>query len=202
MDNPVILLTSTVNINENKIFMFQRNKEERINTYLKSIHSCLNNTTFHIILVENSNDTFPELEKIKNPRFDYITYDETKYDSPSKGISELFSINYAYLNSERLRKASYIIKITARYFIPELESYLKMIPLSDYECLVQHNLDRCEMVGSRHDFFHTVFRYNTEYDHIEDYYKKITSSLKKVVCKKFFIEQTKCGSKDELATSI
>ena len=114
----------------------------------------------------------------------------------------MFSINYAYHHSERLRNASYIIKITARYFIPELESYLKSIDLQEYECLVQHDVDRCEMVGARHDFFHTVFQYNTEYDHIEDYYKKITSPLKKVVCKKLLIEPTQRGSEDEIATSI
>jgi len=81
----ILLLTATVTIN--KIFMFQYNKEERINTYLKSVHHWLNNTTFPIVFVENSNYDFPA---IKNPRFEYITYDETKftetYDSPSKGI--------------------------------------------------------------------------------------------------------------------
>jgi len=45
------------------------------------------------------------------------------------------------------------------------------------------------MVGARHDFFDTVFKY----DHIEDFYKMITSTLKKVKCKKFFIEPTKRG---------
>ena len=32
-----ILLTSTVNINEHKNFMFQKDKETRIKTYFKSI---------------------------------------------------------------------------------------------------------------------------------------------------------------------
>jgi len=59
----VLLLTSTVNINKNKIFMFQHNKEERINAYVKSIYHWLNDTTFSIILVKNSNDKFPEIKK-------------------------------------------------------------------------------------------------------------------------------------------
>jgi len=32
---PILLLTSTVNINSNKPFMFQRDKTERKNAYLK-----------------------------------------------------------------------------------------------------------------------------------------------------------------------
>jgi hypothetical protein len=159
-------------------------------------------------LVENSNDDFPELKKIKEEysyRFEYITYDEKYmdiYKYKSKGISELFSIRYAYDHSERLKTAKYIIKITARYFIPELESYLKTIQLPKYECLVQHDIDRCEMVGARHDFFDTVFKYSTRYDHIEDYYKSTASSLKRLVCKKFFIEPTQRGGENEIFTTI
>jgi hypothetical protein len=207
-EEPVhILLTATLNININKTCMFQLNKTDRKNAYLKSIKNWLEITNLNITLVENSMDDFPELEKIKeNPRFEYITYDEKKYkdayDCSSKGISELFAIRYAYHHSERLQKANYIIKITARYFIPELESYLKSIKLSDYECLVQHDIDRCEMVGARHDFFDTVFKYSTQYDHIEDYYKSTASSLKRLVCKKFFIEPTQRGGENEIFTTI
>ena len=203
-----ILLTSTVNINEHKNFMFQKDKETRIKTYLKSIQNWLKCTTFFITLVENSNYDFPELEQIKEQysyRFEYITYDEKQYkvyNSLSKGISELFSIRYAFEHSERLKNAKYIIKITARYFIPELESYLKSINILEYECLVQHDIDRCEMVGARYDFFNTIFNYNTEYDHIEDYYKMITYSLKKLKCKSLFIESTQRGSMNEIFTTI
>lgn len=210
MQHPIsILLTSTVNINDNKECLFQRNKEDRINLYLKSIQNWLEYSHFNITLVENSNYAFPELNKIKekyNHRFEYITYDEKNFNeiyvNNSKGISELFSIRYAYHHSARLKKAKYIIKITARYFIPELESYLKSIYLPQYECLVQHDLDRCEMVGARHDFFNIMFNPSTKYRHIEDYYKNTASSLKRFVCKKFFIEPTKRGSFDEIFNTI
>ena len=203
-----IILTSTINVNENKICLFQRNKAERIQTYLKSIQNWLNHTNFYITLVENSNADFPELKKIKEEysyRFEYITYDEKYmdvYKYKSKGISELFSIRYAYDHSERLKTAKYIIKVTSRYFIPELENYLKTIQLPKYECLVQHDVDRCEMVGARYDCFKTVFNYSTQYDHIEDYYKITASSLKRLVCKKFMIEPTQRGGENEIFTTI
>lgn len=197
----IILLTATVNINKNKIFMFQHEKEERLQTYLKSIQQWLDHTTFPIVLVENSNYDL----QLKHPRLEYITYDETNYDvydNSSKGISELFSIRYAYEHSKQLKNANYIIEITARYFIPELESYLKTIDLSKYECFVQHDIDRCEMVGDRNDFFNTVFKYNTDYNHIESYYKDITTPLKKLIGKKFLIEPTQRGGVNEIFETI
>jgi hypothetical protein len=204
-----ILLTSTVNVNKNKECIYQIDREERIQNYLKSIQHWLQYTKINIVLVENSGYDFPELKKIKdqyNYKFEYITYDETKYkntyENKSKGISELFAINYAYKNSIHLNKSLFIIKITARYFIPELESYLHSLYLPEYECLVQHDTDRCEMVGARNDHFQKVFRFNTEYGHIESYYKTITSSLKKLKCKKFFIEPTQRGGDSEIFNTI
>jgi hypothetical protein len=73
----------------------------------KHIQNWLKYTTFFITLVENSNDDFPELEQYSY-RFEYITYDEKQYkvyNSLSKGISELFSIRYAFQHSERLKNA-------------------------------------------------------------------------------------------------
>lgn len=204
-----IILTSTVNINNNKICIFQRNKQERIKTYLESIEKWLKYTNFYITVVENSNYEFQELKKLKEQykyKFEYITYDEIKYsnifNSSSKGISELFSINYAFKNSKQLKNSKFIIKITARYFIPELESYLKSIDLPKYECLVQHDIDRCEMVGARIDYFNTLFLFTKSYNHIEDYYKNITKNLKKLKCKKFFIEPTQRGGIDEIYDNI
>jgi len=51
IDQPILLLTSTVNVNKNKPFMFQRDKEERTKTYLKSVENWLKYTTFNITLI-------------------------------------------------------------------------------------------------------------------------------------------------------
>lgn len=115
----------------------------------KHIQNWLKYTTFFITLVENSNDNFPELEQYSY-RFEYITYDEKQYkvyNSLSKGI--IYTVCVSTFRKIEKRK------ITARYFIPELESYLKSINILEYECLVQHDIDRCEM----YDFFNTIFNY-------------------------------------------
>lgn len=87
-------------------------------------------------------------------------------------------------------------------FIPELESYLNLIRLPNYDCLVQNNLDRCEMIGVKSNLFYKIFKFTTKYDHIEDYYKHVSSSLKKLQCKQFFIESTQRGGENEIYDNI
>ncbi len=44
--NITLVLTSTVNINEKKIFLTQRNKNERIDVYVKSVLQWLKKNRF------------------------------------------------------------------------------------------------------------------------------------------------------------
>jgi hypothetical protein len=140
-----IILTSTVNVNPNKSWVYQVNNNDRIEIYLKSILQWLRKTNFNIILVENSGYTFEELnleKKIYQDRFDVVTFNENEinkntYLNSSKGNSELFSINYAFKNSKLINeKTNFIIKITARYFIAELEDYLKNYDLNKYNIVL------------------------------------------------------------------
>jgi len=209
-----IILTCTVYVNNKKCCLVQINPVERIKTYLKSIRQWLK-TNFHIIVVENSGYTFPGLtnEKIKyRDRFEVITLnasDEPPYlrNSISKGASELFSIHYAFIKSSIIKQSNFIIKVTARYFIPDLENYLKRYDLDTYDCLTQNNRDRCEMVGCHYNFFSTIFNiylfdikgYN---GHIEDLWKLRTSKCNALVCNPFTIEPTLRGGENEVYTTI
>jgi hypothetical protein len=209
-----ILLTSTVYVNPKKKYALQKNVNHRLNIYLKSIRQWLK-TNFHIIVVENSGYTFPELENEKNEykdRFEVITLDES--DEPecsrndfSKGSSEIFSIHYAFTQSRWIH-TSFIIKVTARYFIPELENYLSQYDLNNYDCLTQNDRDRCEMVGCHSTKFSSIFNYSLNdiegYNgHIEDIWKLRTSKCEKVlVCNTFTIEPTQRGNDYEVYTTI
>jgi len=183
-----IILTSTVRVNFNKNAVYQRNKKERIETYLKSVLQWLNKTNFNIILVENSGYKFKELNNEKiiyKKRFEVITFKEHELkdaeyliNNNSKGASEIFAINYAFNNSKILKSpvcinklidytngklvnpTNFIIKITARFFINELAEYLSKFNLDEYDCLTQFNRDRCEMVGSHYDNFKNIFGLN------------------------------------------
>jgi hypothetical protein len=141
MDNILIILTATVNVDFNKFFLFQTNPEERLLYYNKSIKQWLEKTNLKICVVENSGYIFPELEEYKDrygSRFEIISYKES--DLPlerrvlmginSKGGSEICAINYAYENSKFKNSVDFIIKVTCRYFIPELERFLETSNLS------------------------------------------------------------------------
>ena len=217
--NTTIILTSTVNVNLNKSYLFQTCKNERLETYLKSVLQWLNKTKFNIILVENSGYNFDELNNEKilyKDRFEVITFkeselDEAKYisNNNSKGASEVFAINYAFNHSKIIKKSNFIIKITGRYFIPELEEYISKYDLNNYDCLTQYNRDRCEMVGSHYKNFSVIFNINlinknNYYDgHIENIWKERTSSYKNIlICKKFTIERTQRGGLQQYFNDI
>lgn len=217
MNNVTIILTATVNINYKKSWLYQKDKNERINTYLKSVLQWLNNTKFHIILVDNSGYMFEELSDQLNDRFEIITFNESKLDSAkylendtSKGASELFAINYAFNYSKRINFSNFIIKITARFYIPDLENYLKDINFDEYNCLTQHNADRCEMVGTHIKNFNVIFyqyAVNENYyiPHVEHLYKIRCLSFDNktiITCPKFIIEPTQRGGAPEMFSDI
>lgn len=212
MNLPVILLTTTVNV-QKKDFIFQTDKKERLNTYIKSIRQWLVKTNFHIVIVENSGYLFDELTnefpRYKD-RFEIITFDEN-IDAPhlvnhgSKGDSELFSINYAFDKSQILKSANFIIKITGRYFIPNFEAYILNLNLGDFDCLRQNDQRRCEIVGSHIKNFHTIFykdpidkhgKYN---GHVETIYMERISQFGKIfACKVLDIEPTQRGGLSQI----
>jgi hypothetical protein len=209
-----IILTSTVNIHPNATYVFQRDPISRIQTYISSILNWLNNTKFNIVLVENSGYNFYELYKEKinfKDRFEVIVFDEIKLDeakfiqkSGSKGRHEVFAINYAFNNSKILQSSNFIIKITARFYIPDFENYLNNYDLNSYDCLVQNNRDRCEVVGSHQKYFSHIFDMNNiNDDHIENVWRARTSTYTNIfICKPFEISETQRGGQPETYTTI
>ena len=72
-----IILTTIVHVTRES--SFQVDKQDRINTYLKSIRLWLKNTNLNIIVIENSGYEFKELTEELNlykNRFEVITFKE------------------------------------------------------------------------------------------------------------------------------
>ena len=157
-------------------------------------------------------------KEIFKDRFEVITFIErdlpnTKYleNDDSKGTSEMFSINYAYSNSILIKQSNFVIKVTARFFIPELEEYLSNYDLNAYDCLVQHNRydSRCEMVGSHIKHFYFVFSlffmmknraYEGQAEHV--YEERTSCFTNRLICKEFEIEKTQRDGIDMCFTTI
>ena len=201
MENILIILTSTVNINPNKLFLFQTNPVERAECYIKAVKQWLDKTNLRICLVENSDYNYPELTdyliKYEN-RFELLVFNELTHPpdlqhyiyNNSKGASELYAINYAYNNSKFKNSTQFIIKITARYFVDAFETFLinsnihtrcKNAGIIDSPDMIvalrQHHPARCEIVGCNISFIPNIFCMGMSdddgnfYPHVESLYQ-------------------------------
>lgn len=200
MENILIILTCTVNVNFYKHFLHQTNSVDRIKTYVHSIKQWLDKTNFKICVVENSGYSFPELLKYRAKyidRFDIISFNELTLPpnlqhlvyNNSKGASEMFSIIYAYKHTKFAKDTRFVIKITGRYFIPTFEQFLlnsdiknriKGINIYDKDNSIiglrQSNELRCELFGIHSKLFNSMFEFNLSdedgifYPHVEFIY--------------------------------
>lgn len=156
-----IILTATVNV-DNKIHtLTQKNGSQRADIYRKSIMRWLRYTRFKVIVVENSSfhDLLsPEVLSKYRDRLEFICFEDPVI-SKSKGQHESYAINYALYKSNLIHESDYIIKITGRYFVPDLESLLaeNLGPKIDY--IRQRISKRCEIIGCRYDKAEHLFSY-------------------------------------------
>ena len=203
-------------------FIHQKSTKSRLDTYLKSIKNWLEHTKFNIIVVENSGYHFNELNEEKKRyanRFEVIVFDESKQADTeylkyitAKGAGEAYAINYAFNNSKLLDNSDFMIKITGRYFIPGLESFLGKYNLYNYDALRQHDKDRCEIVGASKHAFPLVFNQymvNSKGElfwHVESVYKYRISHFfpkkRQIRCPKFKIEPTPRGGINEIVSEL
>jgi hypothetical protein len=213
-----IILTTTVTV-QDKVYLFQTDKQERAQVYTKKIKQWLYESNFRIVVVENTGYTFEELNEEKEifkDRFEVISYIESELEAadflkgnPYKGASEVFSIEYAYNTSQLCQAADFIIKITGRFFIPQLEEYLKLFDLNQCDVLTQYKQNRCEMLGTHKNHFYTIFNTllineNGEYNgNVEDIYQYRCSLFQnKIHCPEFPIEGTQRGGINEVFYNI
>lgn len=126
--NLVILLTATVRPNGMSYTKLQDIKERK-NQYLKALYFYLNNTNLRIVFCENSGyNIFNEIDKNTSDRVEYITFNGNNYEpSFGKGFGESRIIKYAIENSTFIKEADYIIKITGRIIINNINEILQQI---------------------------------------------------------------------------
>jgi hypothetical protein len=203
----IIILTTTVFV-QDKCYLQQTDPLERLNVYIKSISQWIN-SPFKIIVVENSGYTFPEFER--SERFEVISFNESELPEAnylkgnnSKGASELFSINYSLKKSKILTPGDFIIKITGRYFIPDL----CLDRLEAFDALIQNDRSSCEIIGCSFEQKDFVFNTSdildgTPCNHIEFLYKSRVQLLHRVmILKKLNISPTTMGGANVIRVSL
>jgi len=202
--NIVILLTCTVNTQPHISWLKQRDSNERLEMYLNSIIKWLNKTKLQIVVIENSGidlkneliNKFPDFNVNRYlDRFESITYnydaipteDKQFLDShEAKGHHELYAINYAHLNSKLIKECNYVIKITGRYFVTNLENILENNLKHDEtkikfirQSLKWRGWNRCEVLGCYLDNFNELFNYPSENDMVEEEYTNRVNNILK-----------------------
>jgi hypothetical protein len=200
-----------------KSYLVQTDKNERAGVYVKKIRQWLENTDFPIVVVENTGYTFPELDlekEILKDRFEIISYVESELPEaeylrgdPYKGTSEVFSIDWAFRHTRF--SSNFIIKITGRFYIPDLKYFLSQYYLDDYDVLTQNRTNRCEMVGCHIRNFEKVFgihmigREGTFEPNVEDVYEYRCNQYDRIIrCPEFPIEGTQRGGWNEVYYNI
>ena len=127
MKTTVILLTSCVNPNGMSKTALQ-DVGMRKQQYIEALRFYLQNTDLSIVFVENSGADFrDEFESfIDKGRLEYITFWGNDYDKKfGKGYGEAIIIRYALDNSEILKKADIVIKITGRLKIDNIGKIIR-----------------------------------------------------------------------------
>ena len=118
----VIILTTSVTPN---IPGRLHNQSVRLHLYLESIHQWLDNTSLPIVVLDSSNYEFHE---IKHPNFKYYSFNlDRKYGSQTH--AEAYSIMKLY-NSSMLLGCEYIFKVTGKYFLPNIDTMLDLVPFN------------------------------------------------------------------------
>ena len=115
-------MTATVVPNGTK-YTYLQDPETRKSQYLEAIDFYLRETAYDIVFCENTGaNLFDEIEsQEKYGRLEYLTFYGNDYDkSLGKGYGEARIIEYAIRNSQRLKSADFVIKITGRVKILNL----------------------------------------------------------------------------------
>lgn len=121
----------------------------RLQQYLEAINFYLNNYCYKILVVENTNvDLYKYLvDPIENGQLEYLTFDGNNFDpNLGKGFGEGLIIKYAFAHSHFIRKYNYIVKITGRHKITNLEAILTV---SEIFLGSNPNLIVCDIIPKR-----------------------------------------------------
>lgn len=159
----IILLTMCIDTNTNN----NNDKEYRLQLYKDTINKYLKNTNLEIFIIESSNNK--ELKKLyeNNNRIHIHIFDLKKNQdlikfNKSSTLYELFSIKEAF-KVFNLKQYNFIIKITGRYYIPNIETIIKNLNNKNTFYIQYRNLGKkhfgTEILIFKSNIFNNIFNY-------------------------------------------
>ncbi len=162
----ILLMTACVNPSS-MIFTKLQNSEDRLKQYIEAVRFYLDNYSYKILLVENTEVDLSIYfrKEISENRLECLTFNGNSFDkSLGKGYGEGLIIKYAFENSILLKNYKYIIKISGRHKVLNLQS---IILTSEFFLNSNQKLIVCEVEPSkkfaRSDCYITSIDFYTEY---------------------------------------
>lgn len=163
----ILLLTMCVDtFNKNS----KDDKDYRLKIYKKSIDNYLKFTNLDIYIIESSNNKDIKNLYNYNPRVHYHSFDLNnsryiKNYSQSSTFYEIFSIKEAF-DYFNLKKYNNIIKVTGRYYIPNIENIMNNLD-NDNNLHIQYRMTKIknkktiynhtEILGFKANYFNKLF---------------------------------------------
>lgn len=146
-------------------------------------HAQNKSRVYALVFVENTGSDVGIIEdSAKKCRY-YEVVKAPQIRKGCKGHLEMDAISYAFRKSTLLKQSQRIIKITGRYFVPQLFGHLS----GNWMALRQHSLlpgmrdsVHCEIVGAHRSVFLQLFSSKTSLCHVEKVYESRFRALANV----------------------
>ena len=126
MNSIILLLTACINPGKMP-YTHLIDKSERLRQYKTAIDFYLRKTEFPIVFAENSNTdiSIDYQNEISKGRIELLTFDGNDNKQRGKGYGEANILEYALNHSQLISKNSYIVKITGRLIVENINIILR-----------------------------------------------------------------------------
>lgn len=128
MSDIVILLTCTINV-KGMTFTALTDVQVREKHYLEAIEYYFNRTKVKIVIVENTGHDFSRSldgKLLHSKRLEILSFNGNNFPKElGKGYGELEAISYAMNNSKFISADTLIIKVTGRYKVSNIQTFIK-----------------------------------------------------------------------------
>ena len=160
-----LIITGCINPNPDVPVLALKSFDERRRQYIDSIIFYLEKTNFkYIIFCDNSNaEEDEELYKIAEKygkKFEWISFqgNDSKVIEKGKGYGEVEIINYVIAHSEQIQQCNYLVKVTGRLKILNINWFTKLSKDEvDYFLLRENNFVDTRCYGVKISTFEKYF---------------------------------------------
>jgi len=130
-----VLLTATIDC-KGVAFVKRSNPMVRENDYVQSVAKWMDSTTYPIVFCENSGYAIGNVEKVMRKCTDRETeclqFEGNDFPGElGKGFGELRIIEHAVQHSNLIMDSDYVVKVSGRYFIRNIEAVMSALSCSD-----------------------------------------------------------------------